>query len=100
MKLYMGVTPDKFELPIAVFETGKELAERFGVSSSVIYCEISRQKKGGRYQNDGRKRGVRFIGVEIEDYDPEEGLPKETNETEEVITDPAWDFDGNAWRFN
>lgn len=67
MKVYMGVTPDKYELPIAIFDSARELALRFGVSQNCVNSEISRNAKGGRYINDGRVRGVRFIRVEFED---------------------------------
>lgn len=67
MKVYMGVTPDKYELPIAMFDSPRELAIRFGVSQNCVNSEISRNKNGGRYRNDGRRRGVRFIRIEIED---------------------------------
>jgi biotin operon repressor len=67
MKIYMAVTPDKYELPIFFCESGKELAKLCGVSSSNLYAEISRWKKGGRYSTDGRRRGYRFVSVEIEE---------------------------------
>ncbi|HML37008.1 MAG TPA: hypothetical protein PKA19_06280 [Bacillota bacterium] len=92
MKLYMGVTPDKFELPLAVCESVGELGAIFNTPKSIIFCEISRYKKGGRYQNDGRRRGVRFVSTEIED-EPEEEPSEEKQTDEENYIDTSWLFD-------
>lgn len=41
-KLYVYVTKDEYELPIAVAETVKELAIELGMSAGSIYSMISR----------------------------------------------------------
>lgn len=58
MKLYMAVTPDEFELPLAVCKTARELGEKFGVSESVVYSSITKKLSG---KTNGRK----FIRVEV-----------------------------------
>lgn len=56
MKLYMKVTNDKYELPLAVAGSFAELARMQGISPSTIYTCIYYQKahpnkvgNGGRY---------------------------------------------------
>ena len=54
MKVYMEVTRDKYELPVAVANNVEELARIVGVKKSTIKSDIS------------HKRG-RFIRVEVEE---------------------------------
>jgi len=58
MKLYLAVTPDEYELPIYVCDSGKELAEKLGVSQSTIYTLIA-------HDRDGSRTGRKVIKVEI-----------------------------------
>lgn len=103
MKLYMGVTPDDFELPMAVCANPEELGSIFGVSRYVVYTETSKYRNGRCLPSDGVKRGVRFVDVDIDASDNGNELPEnkeiEPDVTEEVVADPAWDFDNNGWRF-
>ena len=46
MKLYLRVTRDRYELPTAVADSAKELAEMCGVSNSTILSAISHEKAG------------------------------------------------------
>lgn len=46
MKLYLRVTRDKYELPVAVADSAKELAEMCSVSNSTILSAISHEKAG------------------------------------------------------
>lgn len=46
MVLYMRVTNDNYQLPIAVTDTIKELAEIFNTTPNVISASISRQRAG------------------------------------------------------
>lgn len=46
MTIYMMVTDDKFELPIAVADSAPELAAMIGRSVNTIHSEISREKNG------------------------------------------------------
>lgn len=46
MIIYMKVTNDKYQLPVAVTDTIKELAELFNTTSNVISASISRQRSG------------------------------------------------------
>ena len=54
--VYMAVTSDKYELPIYVGSTAKELAEHFGVSINNVYSSIS-------HKSTGRYRGYKFVKV-------------------------------------
>ncbi len=54
---YMAVTPDEYELPIAVAESNKQLSEMIGVSSNSISSNISRGCSG-------RNRGFKIIKIE------------------------------------
>ena len=46
--LWMVVTLDKYELPVAVFDTIKEMAEFSGTKVDTIYQEIAHVKCGIR----------------------------------------------------
>ena len=61
MKIYMKVSLDEYELPIAIADSAYELAEMVGTKQSVIYSSISHGR--GSYRR-----------VEIED-DEETVLP-------------------------
>lgn len=47
MKLYMKVTRDEYELPLAVADTQQRLAEMLGVSVSTIANALYQAKKTG-----------------------------------------------------
>ena len=44
--MWIKVTNDKYELPVAVGETAVELAEMLGVTTDVIYSSVSHFKAG------------------------------------------------------
>lgn len=46
MTIYMMVTDDRFELPLAVADTPKELAEMIGKNVNAIYKAIGRRRCG------------------------------------------------------
>ena len=46
MTIYMAVTSDKYELPIAIADSGEELAKLLGVTRGSIYSYVSREKNG------------------------------------------------------
>lgn len=56
MKIYMGVTPDKYELPIFVAGSLKELAEMSGYDYDSIRHRISKR-------SSGRNHGIKFIKI-------------------------------------
>lgn len=45
MTLYMKVSNDKYELPLAVADTGAELARMVGTTRGVVYSAISKGYK-------------------------------------------------------
>lgn len=60
MYLYMAVTPDEYELPIAVEDSVSKLAARLGIRSNTINVSIWRvsRTKG--------KLGMKFVKVEVD----------------------------------
>lgn len=45
--IWMAVTPDKYELPVAVADTARELGNTLGVKENTIHSCISNAKKKG-----------------------------------------------------
>lgn len=66
MALYMAVTPDKYELPVAIGDSPTELAEMIGVSAKWILVSLAPSRE--RY-NNRRRRGYRYRKVKVEDGD-------------------------------
>ena len=62
MALYMMVTKDKYELPLAVAGSAGELSRMTGVSAMQIYSQVSKYKHG-------RVKRSKF--VKVEDYEEE-----------------------------
>lgn len=60
MFIYMKVSNDKYQLPIAVADTAKELAKICNTTENNIYSHISKNKKG-------IYKKVVYIKVEIEE---------------------------------
>ncbi len=46
MVLYLAVSQDKYELPVAVTDNALELSRLMGVSENIIYAQLSNAKKG------------------------------------------------------
>lgn len=46
MKLYLTVTKDKYELPVGVYDSLDEMAEKQGVSKNYIKSSISKYEHG------------------------------------------------------
>lgn len=62
IKLFMAVTPDKYELPLFVTPSLDEMAKTFHKSKMVISSSICHQRSGNRC-------GVKFIVIEVENDD-------------------------------
>lgn len=58
MTLYMEVTTDKYELPVAVADSVRELAELRGVNRCTIFKALWLVKNGGRIKS-------KYIKVEV-----------------------------------
>ncbi len=58
MTLYMAVTADKYELPIAVETTLEDIAEVFGISTNAVSSSIAKNRSG-------KHKGVKFIRVKV-----------------------------------
>ena len=60
MKLYLMVTNDKYQLPLFVADTARELSKMCGVPANTIYCMMSKYKHG-------KIKFSRFICVEVDE---------------------------------
>lgn len=68
MTLYMAVTADKYELPIAVSSQIYYLARMLGRSTKTVIQELSRVRNG-RMDTNGRLKGYVLREVEVDDDD-------------------------------
>ena len=55
--LYMAVTADKYEIPLAVATNAEELSRMTGYSRTTIVSSISKRL-------NGKIRGIKFVKVE------------------------------------
>lgn len=55
--MYMAVTADKYELPLYVADTARELGKHYGVSANMVYSAVSKGLSG-------KRNGYRFVKVE------------------------------------
>ena len=69
MRLYIAVTPDKYELPVCVTDTAWEMAKWHGVPPAVIHQAVYRQKRvpGGRKRHTHPRGTYRFYAVDVDD---------------------------------
>lgn len=72
MALYMAVTADDKELPIAVTDTAKELAEILGTTPGCIYSYISRDQKGVSKRGTGDRKCPYLVKKINDEEDPGE----------------------------
>lgn len=59
MTLYMAVTADEYELPVAVTDRAKDLAEAFGIHKDYFFQCISRGSVN-------KRSNVKFLRIEVE----------------------------------
>lgn len=71
MYVYMYVTTDKYELPIAIADSPKELAAILGTTNNAVSSAIS-HKKGKNPNSLGM-----YVKVWIDEYENEEGVENE-----------------------
>lgn len=67
MNIWMEVTPDEYELPLKVADSGGELARMYGLSPDTIYSSISHYKNRKRRNARLRERKRKFVKVEVND---------------------------------
>lgn len=60
LKLYLVVTPDKYELPVAVADSLDELANMTGIPKSNISYAICRNRSG-------KTIGIKFLKIKCEE---------------------------------
>lgn len=58
--MYMAVTTDKYELPLAVADTARELGKLLNVSGNLIHSSISKNQ-------NGKARKMRFLKIDLTD---------------------------------
>lgn len=58
--LWLAVTPDKYELPLAVAESSEKLGKIYGLSKKTVASMV-------RYGSDGSKSGHKFVKVRLID---------------------------------
>ena len=66
MTLYMVITADEYELPLAVSTKAQEIADLLGRSKADIFSAISRNRQS-MYTHNGHK--YRIIKIEAEEED-------------------------------
>ena len=50
--MYMAVTTDEYELPLATGDTARELGKLVGVSANLIHSSISKKQTGTTRKNE------------------------------------------------
>lgn len=60
MKLYLGVTPDKYELPLFVADSLKELSKMSGFDYDSVRHLISKR-------SSGKNKGIKFTKITLEE---------------------------------
>lgn len=71
VKIYMAVTRDNLQLPVAVADTVTELADILGVSTASIWSSLTYGRKHKRRTKFGAKR--RYYCVEVDDDENRDG---------------------------
>lgn len=66
MVLYIAVTCDRYELPLYVTESAKEMADWMGIPKSQVHTFCSRNKNKPPYQVE-RSVMIRLRRVEVEE---------------------------------
>jgi len=64
MHVFMAVTPDKYELPIAVEDTAGKLARTLKVKEGTIYTGV-RRKCAGSFPELSAKYGIPEVGSKL-----------------------------------
>jgi ribosomal protein L37AE/L43A len=70
MVLYLAVTPDKYELPLYVAESAREMAAYLGVSEGAVYKMVLLHR---RYDQIGRKKSSdrpKLMRISVEEDEP------------------------------
>ena len=62
MKLYMAVTADKYELPLVISRRIQDVAEYANAPLSSVFSGITKNVSG-------KRRGIKFVKVEIDEGD-------------------------------
>lgn len=60
MKVYMEITKDEYQLPVAVADTVKDLAKKIGTRANSISSALCKQRKGVHIKS-------RYIEVELDE---------------------------------
>lgn len=63
-KIWMLCTKDKYNLPLAIYETAQEMSKAVGVSTGTLYSYIHKVKVNGW-------KWPKYVNVEIDDEEDE-----------------------------
>ena len=63
MKLYLAVTPDRYELPLCVEDSPGELAEALGITINAVRTACA----PGKASKSGTRRGYRIVRIEVKE---------------------------------
>lgn len=68
MTLYMAVTADRYELPVAVESNVEYLASKMGTTTNNIYSQISYRKRERKAKRkyESHTGGIRFVRVTVD----------------------------------
>lgn len=65
--VYMAVRADRYELPVALFETTREAADWAGVLPASVHTMLWQDEHPERSGATGKRRGYRMIRVVMEE---------------------------------
>lgn len=71
MKIYMKVTKDEYQLPVAVADSVRELAKMVGVTPEMVHHLLSAHKKG-------ISKSCMYVCVEVDDDEQKGGADAKT----------------------
>lgn len=66
MKLYMAVTADRYELPLFVTNSAKEMAQFMQQPIRQVYTLVC-PSRSNRFKDNGKNRGYNLVRIEVED---------------------------------
>lgn len=68
MTLYMAVTADRYELPVAVESNVEYLASKMGTTANNIYSQISHRNRARKTKRkyESHTGGINFVRVMID----------------------------------
>lgn len=69
MRIWLAVTQDKYQLPVAVADTAAELARMMGVRQSTVISSVYRQRLRAKTIKGIRGQKKKYFCIEVDDDD-------------------------------